>query len=174
MIYIGIDPGLDGAVAWFCGDGDDTAPRFDDTPVLRVGKRREVDVHRAASLLRAHGPCVSVAIESVHAMPGGGERRMGATSAFSFGKGFGAWLGILAALRLTYTLVPPQRWKKALMDGMPKEKDASRQRAMQLFPEAAGDLKLKKHHGRADALLIAEYLRRTSGAAHGARKAEVS
>ena len=66
----------------------------------------------------------------------------------------------LVCLTIPYTLVTPQRWKKELMDGMPKDKDSSRVVAIRLFPTFATELKLKKHHGRADALLIAEYLRR--------------
>ena len=161
MFYIGIDPGLDGAVAAI--DGCDGTVQFFDTPTLEVtgGKktRRVYDVGAMAGCLRkfgdedfVHRHCVC-AVESVHSMPD-----QGTASSFTFGMGFGMWQGILSALKMPYTLVPPQRWKKAMMDGMGKEKDASRVVAMRLFPNA--DLHLKKHHGRADALLLAEYIRR--------------
>ena len=96
---------------------------------------------------------VSAAIERVNSMPG-----QGVASSFTFGKGFGIWLGILASFSVSVDLVHPTRWKKAMLDGMGKEKDAARIRAKELFPSA--DLSLRKHHGRADALLIAEYRRR--------------
>jgi crossover junction endodeoxyribonuclease RuvC len=69
-------------------------------------------------------------------------------------------LGILAALNIPHELITPQSWKKSMMNGQPKEKDASRLVVMRLFPEVSDRLQLKKHHGRADALLIAEFLRR--------------
>jgi hypothetical protein len=108
---------------------------------------------------------VLVTIEKVNAMPGmgdNGERRsMGATSAFNFGMGFGVWMGIIAALRLPVQQVHPRTWKARMMADMDKDKDASRVKAMQLYPQAAKGLSLKKHHGRADALLMAAYAERT-------------
>ena len=155
MIYVGIDPGLTGAVAVIYGEG---VVRLFDCPTLKVGKRNQPDVARMADLIRdvCFGSVVLVGIERVHSMPG-----QGVASVFTFGFGAGVWHGILAALHLPYELVTPQAWKKVMMDGMPKEKDASRQRAQALFPDA--ELHLVKHHGRADALLIAEYVRRTTG-----------
>jgi crossover junction endodeoxyribonuclease RuvC len=151
----GIDPGVTGAV---CCLTDKIL--FADTPVLQIKSGKSIknvlDAHRAAAILKEFNPDY-VIIEKVQAMPGGGERTMGATSAFSFGKGVGIWLGILAALQIPYEEVHPATWKKRLMGGMAKEKDASRMRAMQIYPHSAEDLKLKKHHGRADALLLAHY-----------------
>ena len=90
-------------------------------------------------------------------MPGQGVRSM-----FTMGYGVGVWTGLLVGLLLPYNRVTPQRWKKLMMDGIAaKDKDASRHRAQQLFPLA--DLRLKKHDGRAEALLIAEYGHRTLG-----------
>jgi len=65
----------------------------------------------------------------------------------------GIWLGVMAALRMPYTPVRPVVWKKAFSLG--KDKEASRLRAQQLFP--AADLRRKKDHGRAEALLLAWY-----------------
>ena len=78
---------------------------------------------------------------------------------FTCGLGMGVWLGILAALALPHSRVRPQVWKKAFSLG--KDKEAARLRAMQLFPGA--ELRLKKHHGRAEALLLARYGQRASG-----------
>jgi crossover junction endodeoxyribonuclease RuvC len=71
--------------------------------------------------------------------------------------GFGMWIGICAALQLPYELVHPATWKLKLLAGMARGKDASRVKAMQLFPQTAKDLARKKDHGRADALLLAVY-----------------
>jgi crossover junction endodeoxyribonuclease RuvC len=97
-----------------------------------------------------------VFLEKVSAMKG-----QGVTSMFSFGTNYGTWLGIIAAFHFPYTLVTPQAWKKAMMEGMDKSNDdGDRQRALQLFPEMGVHLARKKDDGRADALLICEYGRR--------------
>ena len=88
-------------------------------------------------------------------MPGQGTRSM-----FTIGYGYGLWIGVLATLQIPYTNVRPGIWKRALTLG--KDKEASRLRAMQLYPGA--DLRLKKHHGRAEALLLAAYGLRATGA----------
>jgi hypothetical protein len=154
--FIGIDPGLTGAVATISEDG---ATVF-DTPITLIGdgKKQKHDflAQSMAVLLGAHAGRgdVIAAIELVHSMP-----EQGISSAFSFGRGFGMWEGMLAAFRIPYERVAPQRWKKLLLSDMPKDKDSSRIRAQQLFPKA--ELSLKKHHGRGDALLLAEFMRRT-------------
>jgi hypothetical protein len=86
-------------------------------------------------------------------MPGQGVRSM-----FTCGLGLGVWLGILAAVALPHTRIRPHIWKKAL--GLGQDKEASRLRAMQLFPSA--ELRRKKDHGRAEALLLALYGQRSS------------
>lgn len=168
MVYLGIDPGLTGAICVL--DGDTNEVEFFDTPVvsLKVGKsiKNEQNAPEMVRILKGitDGKEALVTIEKVQAMPGsdghGGRQSMGATSAFVFGKGFGMWLGILAALQLPYEQVHPMTWKSAVMRGMSKEKDSSRIRAMEMFPKAAKHLNLKKHHGRADALLLAFYGRK--------------
>jgi crossover junction endodeoxyribonuclease RuvC len=73
---------------------------------------------------------------------------------------FGIWQGIVAALGIPLELVTPQTWKKHF-GLIGEEKDVSRIKAMQLFPEVGKDLKLKKNNSRAEALLMAQYLKRT-------------
>lgn len=157
-IFLGIDPGLDGACAVI---GGAFGPTVFDTPTLtvegRAGKRREYDVRTMVSrLLPFHGVSgdALALIENVHAMPGQGVRSM-----FTMGFGVGVWIGILAALNIVYERVTPQRWQKVMLDGQGKDKEAARFKAQALFPGI--ELHLKKHHGRADALLIGEYGRRT-------------
>ena len=87
-------------------------------------------------------------IEEAQAMPGQGTRSM-----FTIGLGFGVWLGILATLGLAHTRIRPGVWKRAL--GLSGDKEQARLRAMQLFPGA--DLRLRKHHGRAEAILLGYY-----------------
>ena len=97
-----------------------------------------------------------VFIERVHSMP-----KQGVASAFNFGMGYGLWQGIVSGLNWPMELVTPQQWMKVMMTGQLRGKDAGRGRAMELWPSNVSDFELKKHDGRADATLIAEYGRRT-------------
>ena len=157
-LYIGIDPGLDGAAVAVTDFGEILAVL--DTPTLAVGKGKRVhDEQAMANWLIAWGCDLDgparVAIEAVHAMP-----KQGVASTFTFGMGYGLWRGLLVGLGLSYDLVTPQKWKAAMMHGQPKEKDASRVVALRLWPQSADCFRLKKHAGRADAALLAEYRRR--------------
>jgi crossover junction endodeoxyribonuclease RuvC len=131
MKYIGIDPGLSGAIA-IIDNGD---IRFFDTPVLEIvrgkSKKREYNVNSMADFIihESHSSStveIKVGLEKTHSMPGQGVRSM-----FSMGEGFGIWKGIIAARQLSLELITPQAWKKAMMSGMGKDKDASRQKALQ-------------------------------------------
>ncbi len=151
--YIGLDPGFKGAIAIIHEDG----VKVIDAPTLMVGKKRDYHVHEMLRILAPYDDLYAfAAIEKVHALPPPASR----ASAFTFGKGFGLWLGVLTGLGIPYEQVTPQRWQKEMMDGMQKGKDASRAQAMALFPELSEELKRKSDDGRADALLIAEWRRR--------------
>ena len=166
MIIIGIDPGLSGAIAILPPDG---SIQVFDTPTMAVKRTGKTKAGKAktknifledemAGILK-HYPknMIHVFMEKVHAMP-----KQGGVSNWSMGEGFGIWRGIFAALDLRRTFITPQDWKKAM--GLPKgaEKKESCYRAKQLFPTAelfgpmGGAL-----DGRGDALLIAEYGRRS-------------
>lgn len=150
MNIVGIDPGLTGAVAIRWNDGHITLA---DTPTICVkGTKLEYLPSEMAEILCGlDGDTTHIFLEQVHSMP-----KQGVASTFTFGKGFGIWIGIIAALKLPVSHITPQRWKKVMMDGM-ADKDAARIRAQQIYPALMPMLKLKKHIGRADALLIMEY-----------------
>ena len=149
-IIIGIDPGLTGAVAMMT----DEYVYLYDTPVEQVKKGKTIKSEYLPSGMAALLRGIEIDhcyLEKVGPMPG-----QGVTSMFGFGKGYGLWIGILAALNIPYTLVTPQAWKKSVMQGV-SDKDAARGRAMQLYPRVEHSLSRKKDIGRADALLIAHY-----------------
>jgi crossover junction endodeoxyribonuclease RuvC len=156
MNYIGIDPGLSGAVVVI---DDDQYITFYDTPTFTVksGKKnkRHYNIVSMADIITYHSEGAQVVLEKVHAMPG-----QGVSSMFTMGEGLGIWKGIVTALKLPLTMVPPQTWKKVMMEGMGREKEASLIRALQLFPNYGHMLSRKKDVDRADALLMAEWLRR--------------
>lgn len=148
----GIDPGLSGSIAVI--DGDDSILCLADLPTIKAGKT-ELDEVAIKDLLSSFS-VGHVFVEKVGAMPG-----QGVVSMFRFGCSWGLIRGLCVGLGLPYTLVTPQRWKGAMMDGMSKDKGASILRAKQLFPCARLDR--KKDHGKADALLLAAYGREAFG-----------
>jgi crossover junction endodeoxyribonuclease RuvC len=170
MIICGCDPGLDGAISFL--DPAKFAIAIDDMPTLllkRGGKsKREVDGHALVRIFRRQRPD-HVFLEIAGAVPRikseGTNRKggQGVSSAFASGEGYGIIRGVLAALDIPYSRVPAQVWKKKL--GVPAEKDGARARAQQLLPASADLWPLKKHHGRAEAALIA---------LHGARELSIA
>ena len=154
---IGIDPGLSGAIAIISTE----SLKIFDMPTMTVernGKaKRQVSASELAEMLYLYsGRDCHVYCERVGAMAG-----QGVTSVFSFGRSFGMIEGILAAYRLPVTFVPPATWVKAI--GRGQGKDASRARAMELFPSDQDQFKRVKDDGRADAALIAYWGSRHAG-----------
>ena len=149
---IGIDPGISGAIAIFEDGKLDT---IHDMPTLKIASGKTMKSHISAiGLVRiletstlVH-ESVHIVIEKVGAMPG-----QGVTSMFNFGRSAGIIEGVVAALQRPYTYVTPAAWTKAV--GRAAGKDASRMRAMELFPTRAELFKRAKDDGRADAALIA-------------------
>jgi crossover junction endodeoxyribonuclease RuvC len=147
---IGIDPGISGAISVF---RDGKLESVVDMPTVEIASGKTIKRHISAATLRnileldmyqfSH-----VVIEKVGAMPG-----QGVTSMFNFGRSAGIIEGVVAALRMPHTYVTPQTWTKAV--GRAAGKDASRMRAMELFPSKAELFKRAKDDGRADAALIA-------------------
>ncbi len=164
MNFIGIDPGLTGAIALLDEEGK---AQVWDTPTGRDKKRNIYlpgQMHARLYQVICHAGSPStfkeavVYIEKVHSMP-----KQGVASSFNFGQGYGLWIGLVTALGLPIEYVPPQTWMKEMFKGRPIGKDASRALAQEKWPYLVDQLSLKKHHGRSDALLIAEYGRRTYG-----------
>lgn len=148
QVFIGIDPGKSGAIAFL--DNRQRILIYDFPDQTAVTTLRSIAEYRTTGRVNA-------VIEKVSARPG-----QGVVSMFRFGTNYGEWIGRLTALGIPYDLVVPQKWQKAVMDsGRQKDKKkASLERARRLFPQAQSLLTRKKDHNRADALLIAEYCRR--------------
>lgn len=147
MLTIGLDPGFTGALAVL--DTTGALVGLYDTPVLRLQTGKTAyDVPGMAALLRPYTgqPGVYVVLEQAQGRPG-----QGIVSTFSTGWGFGLWQGIVTTLDLPLTLVRPATWKRSV--GLSSDKEQARLRAQQRFPGA--DLRHKKDHGRAEALLLA-------------------
>lgn len=153
MKILGIDPGAYGALAFL--DTESREVIVVDMPAVKVkrGPRAvtQVDAKGLAAAIRLHITDDTLAIvEKVHSMPG-----QGVASTFSFGRAAGIIEGVLAALDIPFSLIPPQTWTKAMR--LYGGKDGSRARATELFPDQAHLFARKKDDGRADAALMACY-----------------
>ena len=149
-MIIGIDPGVDGAIAVL--DDDFTYYSVWDMPTMALSKnKRQVNGAELAEMLKRREslPHLVAYVERVGSMP-----HQGVASMFNFGVSYGVVLGVLATLSIPMVLITPGVWKKrAGLTGKPKE--MARTLAQQLYPQAP--LGRKRDIGRADALLIARF-----------------
>ena len=157
MIVLGIDPGIRGGLAVVSDCGIGTLIDAIDIPVVGSGARERVDVAAVRNFVRQHQPDLAL-IERAQAMP-----RQGSSSGFKYGKATGALEPAIVLSAIPLEIVEPTAWKR-FWKLPPKDKERSRQRALELFPAAHALLNLKKHHGRGEAALIALYGPRNSHA----------
>ena len=152
MIFVGVDPGQRGALAWL--DGSGTLLRVEDMPVfevLRNGKaRKELDVHGLASLLSDLKADVCF-MEQVNGMDGDSP-----SSAFTFGRIAGAAEAVLKLSVARFEFVAPATWKRA-MGLIGAAKDQSRAKATHRWAGFAKVFSRKLDDGRAESALLAEY-----------------
>ena len=155
MLIIGIDPGISGSIC-FLEDG-----RILDVlemPTMAEGKKNKKQVNGSQiyneilnKINKIQKQDVRVVIEQVSAMPG-----QGVTSMFNFGQSFGILKGICSAMQLPMYFVRPAKWKK-YFGLINSEKDASRTKAIEIFPYISKELTKKKDANKADAILIASF-----------------
>ena len=155
MLIIGIDPGISGSICFF---KDGKILDVVEMPTMTDGKKnkRQVNGSQIYNEIKKKIDVVSeedirVVIEHVTAMPG-----QGVTSMFNFGQSFGILKGICSAMRLPMYFVRPAKWKK-YFNLINSEKDASRTRAIEIFPYFSSQLSKKKDSNKADAILIASF-----------------
>ena len=159
MYIIGIDPGISGAICFFeNGNIIDVI----DMPSMAEGKKNKKQVNSAqiyneirSRIKNVPKSNISVVIEQVSAMPG-----QGVTSMFNFGQSFGVLKGICASMQLSMYFVRPAKWKK-YFNLIKTEKEASRTKAIEIFPQISGKLSKKKDVNKADAILIASFFNNT-------------
>jgi len=155
MLIIAIDPGINGAICFFeNGQVKDVL----EMPTMADGKKnkRQINGHQMYNELysRIKGydtQNINVIVEQVSAMPG-----QGVTSMFNFGQSFGVIKGICAAMQLPIFFVRPAKWKKHF-ELINSQKDASRTKAIEMFPKISSILSKKKDSNKADAILIASF-----------------
>lgn len=148
MIFIGLDPGLTGAIA-IIENGNFVAVH--DLPTMTRGKTKtKINAAGLADIMREYANNDAICIvEQVWAMP-----KQGASSGCCLGHSVGVCEAVCFALGFRTHLVTPQKWKKHF--GLNSDKNLSRSKAIEYFPTAP--LSLKKHSDRAEALLMARYM----------------
>ena len=159
MLIIGIDPGISGSICFF---EDGKILDVVEMPTMTEGKKNKKQVNgsqiyneiskRIKDLDKKN---IKVIIEQVSAMPG-----QGVTSMFNFGQSFGILKGMCSAMKLPMYFVRPAKWKK-YFNLINSEKDASRTRAIEIFPYFSSQLSKKKDSNKADAILIASFYHET-------------
>ena len=159
MLIIGIDPGISGAICFF---EEGQVKEIIDMPVMADGKKNKRQINGPQiyneilnRISKFQKKDIIVVIEQVSAMPG-----QGVTSMFNFGQSYGVLKGICSAMQLSTYFVRPAKWKKyyGLINS---EKDASRTRAIEMFPYFSSQLSKKKDSNKADAILIASFYHET-------------
>ena len=151
MYIMGIDPGFSGALAVL--DSDLKIEFVMDMPIIKVGKKRELDEARLSVIFKMwRSKSINVALEKSQTMP-----NQGIVTSGRYMASYGFLRGLCVGNGIPYHLIQPQTWKKAMMPDMGKEKGASIQKVSQLYPELS--LTRVKDHGIADAILIARYLK---------------
>ena len=159
MLIIGIDPGISGSICFL-----DNGKILDviEMPLMTDGKKNKKQVNGSQvyneiskRIKQFEKNQIRVVIEHVSAMPG-----QGVTSMFNFGQSFGILKGICTAMQLPMYFVRPAKWKK-YFNLLNSEKDASRTRAIEIFPYFSSQLSRKKDSNKADAILIASFYHET-------------
>ncbi len=157
MRIFGIDPGLSGGIAIL---ENNKVKEIFNMPVMSDGKKNKRQLNSAllAQIVKDNIEDIEdtvIVVEQVNAMPG-----QGVTSMFNFGQTFGAIKGICAALSLPIFFVRPAKWKKHF-ELINSSKDASRTKAIEMYPSIAEKLSKKKDVNKSDAILIARYYSET-------------
>jgi len=159
MLIIGIDPGITGSICFF---EDGKIINLIEMPNMIDGKKNKKQVNGAqiyneiySRIKNFEKKDIKVVIEQVSAMPG-----QGVTSMFNFGQSFGVLKGICSAMQLPMYFVRPVKWKK-YFNLINSEKDASRTKAIEVFPYISAQLSRKKDANKADAILISSFFYET-------------
>ena len=159
MLIIGIDPGISGAICFLKNGKVIDAIEM---PSMAEGKKNKKQVNGSqifneisVRIKDFNKEDIKVVIEQVSAMPG-----QGVTSMFNFGQSFGVLKGICSAMQLSMHFVRPAKWKK-FFNLINAEKDASRTKAIEIFPYISTQLSRKKDANKADAALIASFFYET-------------
>lgn len=164
QLFVGVDPGLSGAIALFDNESQELVAVHDMPLTTTQAGSRHIDPYAIRPLLYDR----EVRLALVEKVSGGtyrdatGQvRGQGSAASFNFGKATGIVIGVLAGCRVPVREVHPSVWKALL--NLSKEKALSRKKASELFPSHAEKFARAKDDGRAEAALLAWYAAKTFG-----------
>jgi crossover junction endodeoxyribonuclease RuvC len=143
QITIGVDPGANGAIAWIDERGKSCVEKMPDTLQDLWELICDITNFPRSAI---DGRKYKAYLEAVSSSP-----QMGVVSSFSFGRGYGNLEMALTAAGIPFERVRPQVWQKAMGCMTKGDKNISKAKAQELFPDK------KVIHATADALLIALY-----------------
>lgn len=151
-MIVGIDPGQNGAIAAL--DDDDFLYIY-EMPIHLVKNKKEIDVNSLFQILTFLSALTKYScIESVHSMP-----KQGVVSTFNFGFNYGILIGVLGAVGMHPIRIEPVTWKSSLR--LSRSKTDSLEMAKKIFPKFTKHFKYKKDDGKAEAALMAYFLKKT-------------
>ena len=157
-IFLGIDVGLSGALAFIHADHNLDAHVY-PMPLVEVDGQDELDYDEFRDLLESYDPRI-VCIERVQGFGG-------CSAAFKLGQNLGGLIVGTLANRFRLERAAPQKWQRAMLPGVhgrDELKAASIAKAKAHFPTVLFERKGRtKADDIADALLIAAYARQTFG-----------
>jgi hypothetical protein len=138
-IFIGLDPGVTGGIAFQQMPGVVSAVKMPETDRDLFDLLHSYGIHSGAHAM----------LERVSCSP-----QMGVKSVWTFACGYGRLRMALTAAGIPYDEVSPLRWQNALGCRSKGDKNVTKARAQALFPD------IKVTHAIADAILLSEYCRR--------------
>jgi crossover junction endodeoxyribonuclease RuvC len=157
-VILGVDPGLSGALAAVSLETGKIISVFDMPIFSKKGSKKtinEINDQELAFLIGCFDVHIAV-VEQVSALPG-----QGVTSMFRLGSAFGTIKGVLAGLGVPFITVHPAKWKKDMR--LSGDKAMSRQLASRVWPDTSHEFRRVKDDGRAEAALLAKWLRDQGG-----------
>lgn len=160
--FAGLDPGLEGAIVVLEKTGKYVEHYKFQTLAAGDSKRKLAiyPIFLYLESLMKRLPPTFLTIERIHGSAG-----QSASSIFSMGYSLGIVEALAAVSGLKYNFVSPQKWKNKMLSGMPKSKDASVQKVLELDGLMSASIigpRGGRDHNIADAYLIAEYARLTT------------
>ena len=168
MVYVGIDPGQQGAVILMEDTSKDKITIY-DMPLLPQKGIDGKELHDLFLSIKRDYKSMFCILEKAQAMPG-----QGSVGGFNYGVGYGKILAALEVNQIPFQEVHPMRWKKEFGitskrgKSEPKlstadKKQLSLTAVLKLFPEQSYLFHTERGKlldGRVESLLLAEYARR--------------
>jgi crossover junction endodeoxyribonuclease RuvC len=152
-IFVGIDIGQKGGIALYGSKGN-SEDLMVALPMPVMGSN-EIDIAELKTILNKLHRIDLVIMEKVSARPG-----QGVSSMFKFGTSYGEIRGALKWGMIPYQLVTPQAWKKAILAGTKKDKDAAIAYVRNKWPSLSlhrTERSRTDSDGMADAVCLSEY-----------------